>query len=202
MFSDVSRRGSRCRRTGMAPELPGSRRTCPSTEERNLMRRASTCLALLGLAVSGPTGRRVGGADGHAQGREGRAHPGASPPAPATSSAPVPPSKPNTRSKAPNTGGVPSPLTGVNFSCPAGAKLTHGFVTCPPATLENIGPKWLPEEVEREPVGSAGVRQLRQQHASKRTRRCRRSSPRRRPAVLRQRRLADLGPAELAGQRA
>src|SRR5882724_104507 len=38
----------------MVPELPGSRRTCPSTEERNLMRRASTCLALLGsLAVLG-----------------------------------------------------------------------------------------------------------------------------------------------------
>ncbi len=27
-------RGSRCRRTGMAPELPGSRRTCPSTRGR------------------------------------------------------------------------------------------------------------------------------------------------------------------------
>src|SRR4029077_19513079 len=53
LFSGNFRR-SRYRRTGMVPELPGSRRTCPSTEERKLMRRASTCLALLGsLAVLG-----------------------------------------------------------------------------------------------------------------------------------------------------
>ena len=56
LFPGVGRRGSRCRRTGMAPELPGSRRTCPSTRGENLMRRASTCLALLGLAVLGLTG--------------------------------------------------------------------------------------------------------------------------------------------------
>src|ERR1700722_17873901 len=49
-FPAAPRRGSRCSRTGMAPEVPGSRRICPSNEEGKLMRRASTCLAVLGLA--------------------------------------------------------------------------------------------------------------------------------------------------------
>ena len=49
--SPPARRGSRCRRTGMAPELPGSRRTVHQMRERNLMRRASTCLAVLGFAL-------------------------------------------------------------------------------------------------------------------------------------------------------
>ena len=42
------------------------------------MRRASTCLALLGLAVLGLSGRRVGGARRHVQ-SEGRADSRASP---------------------------------------------------------------------------------------------------------------------------
>src|SRR5271155_2110918 len=49
--SSAESRGSRCRRTGMAPELPGSRRTFHQPRGENLMRRASTCLVLLGLAV-------------------------------------------------------------------------------------------------------------------------------------------------------
>ena len=65
------------------------------------MRRASTCLAVLGLAAAGAAGRRLGRADGQVQ-SDGRADPRL-PAAPATSSAPAPPSKPNTRSPAPNT---------------------------------------------------------------------------------------------------
>jgi hypothetical protein len=40
-----------------------------------------------------------------------------------------------------STGGVPSQLTGVKTWLPAGSKLhTAGFVTCSPAQLENVGP--------------------------------------------------------------
>jgi hypothetical protein len=56
------------------------------------------------------------------------------------------------------TGGVVSQLTGVNFYLPAGTKLhPQGFVTCAPATLENIGPSGCPKKSQASPVGSAGV---------------------------------------------
>ncbi|HYM45875.1 MAG TPA: hypothetical protein VES65_06890, partial [Solirubrobacteraceae bacterium] len=57
-------------------------------------------------------------------------------------------------------GGVPSPLTKVNFFLPAGTKLTTtGFVTCKPETLENVGPEGCPKKSQASPVGSAGVAQ-------------------------------------------
>jgi hypothetical protein len=57
-----------------------------------------------------------------------------------------------------STGGVPSQLTGVKTWLPAGAKLhPQGFVTCPPATLENKGPEGCPKKSQASPVGTAGV---------------------------------------------
>jgi len=57
-----------------------------------------------------------------------------------------------------STGGVPSQITHVNFYLPTGTKLhPQGFVTCAPATLENIGPSGCPKKSQASPVGSAGV---------------------------------------------
>ncbi len=57
-----------------------------------------------------------------------------------------------------STGGVPSQLTGVKTWLPAGAKLhPQGFVTCAPATLENVGPSGCPKKSQASPVGTAGV---------------------------------------------
>jgi len=57
-------------------------------------------------------------------------------------------------------GGVPSPLTHVNFYLPYGSKInSKGFVTCRPATLENIGPKGCPKKSQASPLGSARVAQ-------------------------------------------
>jgi hypothetical protein len=120
------------------------------------MRRASTCLALLGLAVLSLTG--VASA------------------APTVSlvakAVPIPgfPGTGNilgagaaveakyTIKGTESTGGVPSQITHVNFFLPAGAKINQaGFVTCTPATLENIGPSGCPKKSQASPVGSAGV---------------------------------------------
>jgi len=55
-------------------------------------------------------------------------------------------------------GNVPSQLTGVNFYAPKGSKLTTtGFVTCPEATLVNVGPEGCPKKSIASPIGSAGV---------------------------------------------
>jgi hypothetical protein len=121
-----------------------------------MMRRASTCLALLGLAMlalpafaaAAPevslqfkpvpipgfpgTGNHLGaGAAGEAKftikGHEA-------------------------------TGGVPSQLTGVNFYLPKGTKLTTaGFVTCAESILVNTGPEGCPKKSIASPIGSAGV---------------------------------------------
>ena len=57
-----------------------------------------------------------------------------------------------------STGGVPSQITHVNFYLPAGTKLhPQGFVTCQPATLENIGPSGCPKKSQASPIGSANV---------------------------------------------
>ncbi len=57
-------------------------------------------------------------------------------------------------------GGVPSPLTHINFYLPYGSKInSKGFVTCPPATLENVGPKGCPKKSQASPLGSANVAQ-------------------------------------------
>lgn len=56
------------------------------------------------------------------------------------------------------TGGVPSQLTEVKSYLPAGVKLhPQGFVTCSPATLENVGPSGCPKKSQASPVGSAAV---------------------------------------------
>jgi len=126
------------------------------------MRRASTCLAVLGLAVLGLPARSVG----------------RNPPPKITSfktkAVPIPKpgggtyphtgnilpskggpseqrSKPNTPSQDPGTGattqnpagGIP-PISGVNFFLPAGAKLhPAGFGTCTGEVLKNVGPERL-----------------------------------------------------------
>ena len=57
-------------------------------------------------------------------------------------------------------GGVPSPLVHVNFYLPASAKINaKGFVFCSPATLENVGPKGCPKKSQASPLGSANVAQ-------------------------------------------
>jgi hypothetical protein len=57
-----------------------------------------------------------------------------------------------------STGGVPSQLTGVKTWLPAGTKLhPQGFVTCAPATLENVGPSGCPKKSQASPIGTAGV---------------------------------------------
>jgi len=120
------------------------------------MRRASTCLALLGLAVLGlssvasaaPTVTLVakavpipgfpgtGNILGHGAAVEVK----------------------YTIKGTEAIGGVPSQLTGVNFFLPAGTKLhPQGFVTCKPETLENIGPSGCPKKSQASPIGSAGV---------------------------------------------
>lgn len=120
------------------------------------MRRASTCLALLGIAVLGL--------------------PAVATAAPAVTlkfkAVPIPgfPGTGNilgagaageanfTIKGTESTGGVPSQLTGVNFYLPKGVKLTTtGFVTCPEATLEGNGPESCPSKSIASPVGSAGV---------------------------------------------
>jgi hypothetical protein len=54
--------------------------------------------------------------------------------------------------------GVPSQLTGVTFFLPKGTKLTTtGFVTCSEATLTGTGPEACPKKSIASPVGSAGV---------------------------------------------
>ena len=57
-------------------------------------------------------------------------------------------------------GGVPSPLTKVTFFLPKGSKIhPGGFVTCSPSVLENTGPSACPKKSQASPVGSAGVAQ-------------------------------------------
>ncbi len=120
------------------------------------MRRASTCLALLGLAVLGlpavasaaPTVTLVAKAVPIA------GFPGTGNILGAGAAVEAKYTIKGTES----TGGVPSQITGVNFYLPAGAKINQtGFVTCPPATLENIGPSGCPKKSQASPIGTAGV---------------------------------------------
>ncbi len=53
-------------------------------------------------------------------------------------------------------GGFPPPVTGINVALPAGAKLhTAGFKTCPTATLEHIGPSGCVKGSAAGPIGHA-----------------------------------------------
>jgi hypothetical protein len=121
-----------------------------------MMRRASTCLALLGLAVLGLPAAAMAAPEVTLKAR----------------AVPIP-GFPGTGNHLgagaaveanfkiighEATGGVPSQLTGVNFYLPKGTKLTtKGFVTCSEATLENIGPEGCPKKSIASPIGSAGV---------------------------------------------
>jgi hypothetical protein len=53
-------------------------------------------------------------------------------------------------------GGGPPPLREVKFYAPAGAKLhTQGFATCSPTTLQNYGPEKCPKKSFASPLGEA-----------------------------------------------
>jgi hypothetical protein len=53
-------------------------------------------------------------------------------------------------------GGFPPPLIGVNFYTPAGTTInTHGFTTCAPSVLENMGPAACPRKSRVTISGSA-----------------------------------------------
>jgi hypothetical protein len=122
----------------------------------NPMRRASICLALLGLAVLGlpavasaaPTVTLI------AKAVPIPGFPGTGNILGAGAAVEFKATIKGTES----TGGVPSQITGVNVYAPAGTKVNQaGFVTCPPATLENIGPSGCPKKSQASPIGSAAV---------------------------------------------
>jgi hypothetical protein len=158
LFLGVGRRGSRCRRSeqGSGATRIEADLSIKIRGEENLMRRASICLALLGLAVLGLTSVASAAPKvtlvAKAVPIPGFPHTGNILGAGAAEEAIY------TIEGTEFTGGVPSPLTHVNFYLPAGTKLhPQGFVTCSPATLENIGPSGCPKKSQASPVGSAGV---------------------------------------------
>ncbi len=117
------------------------------------MRRASTCLALIGLAVIGLS-----------------ATASAAPTITLKARAVPIPGFPGTGNilgagadlkteftiSGTEYGGFPAPLTGVKFYGPASAKLhTQGFATCPEASLERVGPSSCPKNSQAGPKGSA-----------------------------------------------
>jgi hypothetical protein len=120
------------------------------------MRRASTCLALLGLAVLSLTGIASAApvVTLNAKAVPIAGFPGTGNILGAGAAVEAKYTIKGTES----TGGVPSQITHVNFFLPAGSKInSNGFVTCPPATLENIGPSGCPKKSQASPVGTAGV---------------------------------------------
>jgi hypothetical protein len=149
----------------MSPDRHGSGATrieadLSSTEERKLMRRASTCLAVLALAAAA------------------LALPSFAAAAPTVTlkaiAVPIPKPGGGTYPGTGNIygagsaveaefhitgteyGGFPPPLIGVNFYLPTGAKIhAAGFATCPKATLEQQGPAACPAKSKAGPVGEA-----------------------------------------------
>jgi len=118
------------------------------------MRRASTCLALIGLAVIGLS-----------------ATASAAPTITLKAKAVPIPGVPGTGNilgagaaleavytiSGTEYGGFPAPLIGVKFFGPASAKLhTQGFATCPEASLERVGPSACPKGSTAGPKGEAG----------------------------------------------
>lgn len=120
----------------------------------NILRRTSTCLAVLGLAVIGVSG--------------------AASAAPTftfkTKAVPIP-GFPGTGDilgagaviqfegtiSGTEYGGFPPPLTGLKYFAPAGAKLhPQGFATCAPSVIETSGPGPCPKTSIAGPKGSAG----------------------------------------------
>jgi hypothetical protein len=116
-----------------------------------MMRRASTCLALLGLAVLGLPA--VASATPKVS-LKVKAVP--IPGFPGTGNILGAGADVEVEYKISGTeyGGFPPPLTGVIFDSPAGVKLiSKGFVTCPPATLEAKGPGGCPKKSIASPKG-------------------------------------------------
>jgi hypothetical protein len=139
---------------GTAPELPGSRQNLSINRgENELMRRASTCLAVLGVALTALTG--VASAA----------------PTVTMKMAAVPiPGFPHTGNiygagaavqtefsiKGSEYGGFPAPLIGVNVWLPTGTKIhTAGFKDCSIPSLEAKEPKKCPSGSKAGPVGHA-----------------------------------------------
>jgi len=117
------------------------------------MRRASICVAVLGLAVLGLTGTASAAPTvtlkAEAIPIKGFPHTGNIYGAGAAIKAVI-------NIKGTEYGGVPPPLVGVNFFLPKGAKLhTTGFPTCPVSTLEpsGVGPTGCPKGSAAGPVG-------------------------------------------------
>ncbi len=160
------------------------------------MRRASTCLALLGLAVLAyrPPHRRRR----RSRHRKGRTDPGL----PAHRQHPRRRCRRRrriSRSKAPNPpAAFPSQLIGVKFYLPTGTKLhPQGFVDLLAGHARKHRTRAVPEEVAGEPCRHGRLSSTRSAaNASQRTRRCKLLRARRAAAVLHQRRFADLGPAD------
>src|SRR5271167_58640 len=120
------------------------------------MRRASTCLALLGLAVLGvPTAATAAPTVTlQAKAVPIPGFPGTGNILGAGAAAEFRITIKGTEA----TGGVPSQLTEVKSYLPAGVKLhPQGFVTCSPATLENVGPSGCPKKSQASPIGTAAV---------------------------------------------
>jgi hypothetical protein len=124
-----------------------------STRREILMRRASTCLALLGLAVLGLSAT-ASAAPTITMQAEAVPIPGF----PGTGNILGAGAALQTKFTISGTeyGGFPPPLIGVKFYGPAGAKLTTaGFPTCTLATLEQSGPSKCPKGSQAGPKGSA-----------------------------------------------
>ncbi len=123
---------------------------------RELMRRASTCLALLGLAVLGSSAVASATPTVTLKAKPvplaGVPHSGNFLGAPAAVQAEY------TITGNEYPGNVAAPIIGVNFYGPAGTKLNSApFVNCATATLEADGPEGCPKKSQASPVGVAGV---------------------------------------------
>jgi hypothetical protein len=119
----------------------------------NLMRRASTCLALLGLAVLGLSAAASAAPTITLKGKAvpipGFPHTGNILGAGAAFQAEY-------TISGTEYGGFPPPLMGVKFYGPANAKLSpQGFATCAPTVIEKSGPGPCPKKSIAGPKGSA-----------------------------------------------
>jgi hypothetical protein len=139
------------RRTGIGSGATRIEGICPSNKRREMMRRVTTCLAVLGLAVLGLS-----------------ASASAAPTITMKAVAVPIPGFPHTGNilgagaalkteytiSGTEYGGFPPPLTGVKFYGPASAKLhPQGFSTCAPEVIEKSGTGPCPRASKAGPVG-------------------------------------------------